>query len=163
MQNPIRVAFAWTAVVLSLAACTKKEAPKDTTAAMAPAPAAPAPAVVVAIALPDVAGKWNVSARPESGPDTSVTTLAMTATADTTGWTSTLPSGKTVKNHVSVSGDSIMLKSDPYPSIRRKGKTVWTETVYHKQGDKLVGTTTAHYANSGADSVLTLHSEATKQ
>jgi hypothetical protein len=68
-----------------------------------------------------------------------------------------------VKNHVTVSGDSIMLKSDAYPSMRRKGKEVVTETVYHVKDGKLVGTTTAHYAKSGADSVLTLKVEGTKQ
>jgi hypothetical protein len=31
-----------------------------------------------------------------------------------------------------------------------------------KEGDKLVGTTTAHYQIKGADSVLTLRSEATR-
>jgi hypothetical protein len=47
--------------------------------------------------------------------------------------------------------------------MRRKGKTVVTEGVYRLQGGKLVGTTTAHYANSGADSVLVLKAEGTKQ
>jgi hypothetical protein len=47
--------------------------------------------------------------------------------------------------------------------MRRKGKQVWTEAVYRLENGKLVGTMTGHYAKSGADSVLKLHSEGTKQ
>jgi hypothetical protein len=163
MPHPIRVALACTAV-LALVACAKSEPPKDTTAAMAPpAAAAPTPPPAVVISLADVAGKWNIVAVPESGSDTMTTKAVLTATADTTGWTLTLPSAKVVKHHVAASGDSIMVKSEPYPSMRRKGKTVWTESVYRLQNGKLVGTTMAHYANSGADSVLRLRSEGTKQ
>jgi hypothetical protein len=38
-----------------------------------------------------------------------------------------------------------------------------TESVFRLQNGKLVGTTTAHYTKSGADSVLVLKSEGTKQ
>ena len=164
MLHPIRAALACTAV-LTLAACAKTEQPaKDTAAAMAaPAPAPAAPAAPAPIALADVAGKWNLVSAPASGPDTAVTKVVLTATADTTGWSMLLPSGKVVKYHVSVSGDSIMTKSDPYASIRRKGKEVVTESVFRLQSGKLVGTTTAHYAKAGADSVLVLKSEGTKQ
>jgi hypothetical protein len=162
MRHPIRAALACTAV-LTLAACTKEQPAKDTAAAMAPAAPEAAPAAPAAISLADVAGKWNMVTIPVSGTDTTPTKVVMTATADTTGWVMTLPSGKLVKHHVSVSGDSIMMKSEPYASMRRKGKTVVTEGVYRLQGGKLVGTTTAHYANSGADSVLVLKAEGTKQ
>jgi hypothetical protein len=92
-----------------------------------------------------------------------VTKAVVVATADSTGWVMELPTGKKVAQHVTVSGDSIMVKSDTYPSMRRKGKQVWTEAVYRLESGKLVGTLTGHYANSGADSVLTLHSVGTKQ
>ena len=134
MVRHVHVALAGI-VVLTLAGCAKSEPAKDTTAAMmAPAPE-PAPAKKAVVV----------------------------ATADSTGWVLELPSGKKVAQHVSVSGDSIMVKSDTYPSLRRKGKQVWSEGVYRLDDGKLVGTLVGHYANSGADSVLTLHSVGTKQ
>lgn len=159
MVRHVHVALAGI-VVLTLAGCAKSEPAKDTTAAMmAPAPE-PAPAK--SIALADLAGKWNFESRGD-GADSMVTKAVVVATADSTGWVLELPSGKKVAQHVSVSGDSIMVKSDTYPSLRRKGKQVWSEGVYRLDDGKLVGTLVGHYANSGADSVLTLHSVGTKQ
>jgi hypothetical protein len=160
MSHRIRNALAGLAA-LTLAACAKKEQPPvDTAAAAAPAPApAPAPAVTLA----DFAGRWNMVTRPESGPDTAVTKVVMVGTADTSGWVMELPSNVKVKHHVTLSGDSIILKSEPYASMRRKGKTVWTEGAYRLQNGKLVGTTVAHYMKSGADSVLRLTAEGTRQ
>ena len=43
------------------------------------------------ISLADLAGTWNVTAKPESGADTSTTLYTMTATSDTTGWTIHFP------------------------------------------------------------------------
>ena len=150
----------WSAVVL-LAACMKKEAPKDTSAAMAPAPA-PAPAAAPAFSLASVAGKWKITTTPVSGKDTSSTTTTLDATADTTGWALELPGGQKVPLQVKVSGDTVMTKSAVYPSMRRKGKKVWTEGAFRLENGKLTGSTVAHYENSGADSVLTLRTEATK-
>lgn len=159
MVRHVHVALAGI-VVLTLAGCAKSEPAKDTTAAMmAPAPE-PAPAKTIALA--DLAGKWNFESRGD-GADSMVTKAVVVATADSTGWVLELPSGKKVAQHVSVSGDSIMVKSDTYPSLRRKGKQVWSEGVYRLEDGKLVGTLVGHYANSGADSVLTLHSVGTKQ
>ena len=87
----------------------------------------------------------------------------MVATADTSGWVMEIPSGAKVKHHVTFSGDSVMVKSEPYASMRRTGKQVWTEGVYRLQNGKLVGTTVAHYMKSGADSLLRLTAEGTKQ
>ena len=153
--------FAVASTVLLLAACAKKEAPKDTTAAMAPAPAA-APAPAPTVALADLAGKWKIVTRPASGTDSSTTTATIVATADTSGWTLDLPSGQKVPLQVKVSADTVLTKSAVYPSMRRKGKKVWTEAALRLENGKLTGTTTAHYANSGADSVLTLTTEGTK-
>jgi hypothetical protein len=145
--------------VLLLAACMKKEAPKDTTAAVAPAPA-PAPAPTVSLA--DMAGKWKVVTTPTSGKDMSTTTATLVATADTTGWVLELPSGQKVPMQVRVSADTVITKSAVYPSMRRKGKKVWTEGAFRLENGKITGTTTAHYENSGADSLLTLKTEGTK-
>jgi glucose/arabinose dehydrogenase len=159
MARHTRIAITST-VVLMLAGCAKSEPAKDTTTAMAAPEPAPAPAKTISLA--DLAGRWNFETRGD-GADTTVTKAVVVATADSTGWVMELPTGKKVANHVSVSGDSIMVKSDTYPSMRRKGKQVWSEGVYHLEDGKLVGTLTGHYANSGADSVLKLHSVGTKQ
>ena len=151
--------FAVCSTVLLLAACGKKEAPVDTAAAVAPAPA-PAPAPSVALA--DLAGKWKVTTRPVAGTDTAVTTSTLVATADTSGWALELPGGQKVPLQVRVSNDTVITKSAVYPSMRRKGKKVWTETAVRLEGGKITGTTVAHYENSGADSVLTLSTEGTK-
>ena len=161
MVRNIRIAIAGT-VVLMLAGCAKSEPAKDTTTAMAPAEPAPAPAPAKTISFADLAGRWNFETRGD-GADTMVTKAVVVATADSTGWVMELPTGKKVAQHVTVSGDSIMIKSDTYASMRRKGKQVWSEGVYRLENGKLVGTLVGHYANSGADSVLKLHSVGTKQ
>jgi hypothetical protein len=164
MNNTLRVAIAGTAALL-LAGCAKKdEAVKDSAAGAAaatPAPAA-APAPAPALSLADVAGKWQVRSVPETGTDTSATTYVLTATADTTGWMITFPSGVKVPVHVTVSGDSVIQKTGTFASQRRKGVKVMTEGSFKLQNGKMVGTTIAHYSTAGADSVLRLHTEGTK-
>ena len=125
MVRNIRIAIAGT-VVLMLAGCAKSEPAKDTTTAMAPAEPAPAPAQAKTISLADLAGRWNFETRGD-GADTMVTKAVVVATADSTGWVMELPTGKKVAQHVTLSGDSIMIKSDTYASMRRKGKQVWSE------------------------------------
>ena len=160
MQRITRIALASSTIVF-LAGCAKSEPAKDTAAAMAvdTSAAAAAPA---AASLADFAGKWQVRATPQSGKDTSATNYVLTATADTAGWALDFPSGVKVPLTASVAGDSLILKSAAFPSQRRKSVKVVTESVYRLQGGKLVGTTTAHYANAGADSVLVLSNEGTK-
>ena len=148
---------------LVLAGCKKSDqAAKDSAApATTPAPAA-APAPAPALSLADVAGKWQMRAVPESGTDTSATTYVLTATADTAGWMITFPSGLKVPVHVTASGDSLMEKTGTFASQRRKGVKVMTESSFKLENGKLVGTTVAHYANAGKDSVLRLRTEGTK-
>jgi len=151
---------------LALAGCTKSDqAAKDTAAAAAtpaPAAAAPTPAPPAALSLADVAGKWQMRAVPESGTDTTATTYVLTATADTTGWMITFPSGLKVPLHVMASGDSVTATTGTFASQRRKGVKVKTENTMRLQNGKIVGTTTAHYSKAGADSVLHLRTEGTK-
>jgi glucose/arabinose dehydrogenase len=161
MIRHVRVTLAGT-LVLALAGCAKSEPAKDTTPAMATPAPAPEPAPAKSISLAELAGKWNFETRGE-GAESMVTKAVVIATADTSGWVMELPSGKKVANHVSVSGDSIMVRSEPYASMRRKGKQVWSEGVYRLENGKLVGTMIGHYANSGADSVLRFRSVGTKQ
>jgi hypothetical protein len=158
MYRTSRLVLCCTALIV--AGCAKKEAANDTTAAMAPAPA-PAPAPVLAAG--DVAGKWHFSATPTTGKDTAATLFDLTATADTAAWTMTFTkSGLKVPAKHSISGDTLTLTAGPFASQRRKGAKVSTVSVLKLDGGKLVGETTAHYANVGADSVTVLRSEGTK-
>jgi hypothetical protein len=157
MHPVTRVALLGSTLLLA-AACAKKEQPAtDTAAVMAPAPA-PAPM----LSLADVAGKWQVRAVPESGTDTSATNYVLTATADTTGWMLTFPSKTTVPLQVRLDGDSVHVTSGAFSSQRRKNAKVSTESTFWMQDGKLVGRTSAHYVNAGADSVLVLHNEGTR-
>jgi hypothetical protein len=165
MHNMSRVAIALS-TSLMIAGCAKSEqAAKDSAAAAAAAAPAPAPTPPPAPSLSpsDVAGKWNMRSVPESGKDTTPTKFVLTATADTTGWSTAFPSGvKVPQQHVTFSGDSVMTTSGVFPSQRKKGMKVTTDVVLRLQNGKLVGMTTAHYKTSRADSVLRLRTEGTK-
>jgi hypothetical protein len=163
MQIISRVAIACSTSLL-LAGCAKSDqAAKDSAAAAAATAAAPAaPAPAPALSLADVAGKWQVRSVPESGTDTTSTNYVLTATADTAGWFITFPSGLKVPLHVMASGDSVIQKTGTFASQRRKGVKVTTEGSFKLQNGKLVGTTIAHYAKAGPDSVLHLRTEGTK-
>ena len=164
MRNLLRVGIASSAVLLSGACAKSDQAKTDSAAGAAAAPAAatPTPAPARTISLGDVAGKWQMRSVPESGKDTSATTYVLTATADTTGWVMAFPSGVKVPVHVMVSGDSVIEKTGTFASQRRKGMKVSTEGAFRLVDGKLVGTTVAHYAKAGADSVLRLRTEGTK-
>jgi len=151
------VLLSLTAIVVS--ACSKSEQAADTTKAAA---ATPTPAPAPTLNLADAAGKWNVVATPVEGKDTTSTKYTLTATADTTGWMLEFPTGVKVPLQVSVSGDSLNIKTGQFASQRRKNVKVWTEGWSHLQGGTLSGMTTAHYAGAGADSVLHLKITGTK-
>jgi hypothetical protein len=158
MQRCTRVALC-TAL---LAACSTRDKPASTDSATGTVDsAAPSPAPK-AFALSDVAGKWNVTTKPEGGSDTTATTYVLNATTDTTGWTITFPGRAPMAVHVAVSGDSVITTAGPYDSVRRKGLKVTTNGAFHLDGGKLVGRTTAHFKTTKADSVLVLTSEGTK-
>jgi hypothetical protein len=163
MQIMFRLALACSATLL-LAGCAKSDqATKDSAAGAAAVPApAPTPPPPAPLALADLAGKWQVRAVPESGPDTSSTNYVLTATADTTGWLMTFPSGLKVPLHVMASGDSLMVKTGSFASQRRKGVKVTTEGAIRIQNGKIVGTTIAHYSKASPDTVLRLRIEGTK-
>lgn len=163
MRYMPRVAIACSTIVF-LAGCAKQEqAAKDsasaaaTMAAPAPAPAPAAPS----LSPSDLAGKWQMQSVPETGKDTTPTKFVLTSTSDSTALVA-FPSGVKVKQHVTISGDSVIMKSDVFPSQRRKGVKVQTEVVSRLQDGKISGVTTAHYTNAGADSVLRLRTEGTK-
>ena len=149
----------------ALAACTKpadRAADSAARTADSPAAAAAVPAPPAAIALADVAGKWDMRSYSETG-DSAVVRYELDAKSDTAGWTVTLPNRKAVPLHVQVSGDSIMMRSEPYESVLRKGVQVYTEGVLRLQGGKLVGMQMAHYKTTGADSVSHRRTEGSRK
>jgi hypothetical protein len=144
---------------IALVGCNKpKEEPAmESTAAAPEAPAAPAP-----IALADIAGKWSVRSMSESG-DSTLVTYELVAAGDTSGWSLNYPKRKPIPMRVvAVAGDSIVTEAGPFESVLRKGIKVSTNSVMRLQDGKLVGTTIAHYATSGADTVRNLRIEGTR-
>jgi hypothetical protein len=117
-------------------------------------------AAVPTITLADVAGTWDMRSVPVSGEDTTATVYQSIVTAD--GWTLMLPDRDPIEGIVTTSGDSIMVDAGPFESVRRDGAMVTTHAVYRLEGDRLVGTTYAHYETSEPDSVLELATEGTR-
>jgi hypothetical protein len=157
--------FCCCAAVLAVG-CSKpdQQQAKDTvedSAAMTAAAPAPTPPPPPTISLNDVAGKWAMKTLNEKG-DSTLVKYELIAKADPSGWELRFPKRKPVAAHVTVDGDSIILDAGPYESVLRKGLQVTTHGVARLQDGKLVGTTVAHYATKGADSVLNLKLEGTR-
>lgn len=123
-------------------------------------PTADTVAGATTISLADLAGTWDMRSVPETGADTTATVFQIQATAD--GWTLFLPDREPIEADVTTSGDSVMVDAGPFESVRRAGVMVSTHTVYRLEGNRLVGTTVAHYETSDADSVLRLYVEGTQ-
>ena len=96
------------------------------------------------------------------GSDSVLVTYTMAAAGTAEGWTITLPNRPTIALTVVASGDSITTSTGSFESVLRKGVQVQTTGVMRMVDGKLVGTTIAHYTNAGADSVLRLRVEGTK-
>ena len=147
-----------------LLACGQSKDNKDNSAmdqaaadstAVAPAPAAPA-----AISLADAKGKWKMRTMADGSDSTLV---EYTLDAGDAGWTMHFPKRPPVPVKATADGDSIVGDAGPYESVLRKGVKVTTHSVFRLQDGKLVGTTVAHYAIKGADSVRNLRSEGTRE
>ena len=150
-----------TCVIMLLIACAKTDRDAATDTAAGTTEMAP----TATISLADVAGDWNVMSKPESGTDTTTTRYTLHTTADRTGWTITFadrPQQPVPVRVVAVEGDSIVTEAGPFASVRRQGLQVTTRAVLRKMGDRLVGSTRARYASTGADTVLILRTEATR-
>lgn len=138
-----------------LFACTKKDE----------APAADTSAPVAAVTeTPSVAGNWAFKVMP-ADRDTVLTTYTLVATNDQNGWTLTFPGRDPIEVRVlSMSNDSIVTETGPFPSAVQKGQTVnLVHTSMHLDGDKMSGNGIVHYARKTADSVVTLRQEGTRQ
>lgn len=117
-------------------------------------------AVASTISLSDIAGTWDMRTVPVTGADTTATISQIVVTADS--WTLHLADRDPIIGVATTSGDSIMVDAGPYESVRRTGVTVSTNGVYRLDGDRLVGTVTAHYSTTDGDSVLVLRAEGTR-
>ncbi len=144
------------ALGLALVAGCAKEKPAVQADSPPPPPAAPAP-----INLADVAGDWTVTVTPAAS-DSVLLTYKLHATAADTGWTVTFPGRKPMALQITPVGDSIMTTMAPYESVLRKQTNVSTEGALHLMNGQLVGTTTAHYITTKADSVVYLKMNGTK-
>jgi hypothetical protein len=143
-------------VVPMILACAKKEAPPADTSAMAIDTAAAATA-------PNYAGSWTVTVMPQD-KDTTILTYTLETTNDRTGWKMKLPDRPEMEPRVVfMDNDSVVVENGPYSSVLRKNQTVTTHSSMHMEGDRLVGTTIAHYSSKGADSVATLRTVATRR
>lgn len=139
-----------------LAACAKAKPAAEAAPPPPPPPAAPAP-----INLADVAGDWTFTVTPAVG-DSVLLTYKLHATPADTGWTVTFPGRKPMALQITTAGDSIMTTMAPYESVLRRRTKVSTDGVLHLVNGKLVGTTTAHYVTTKADSVVHLRMDGTK-
>ncbi len=144
------------ALGLALVAGCAKEKPADQAAPPPPPPAAPTP-----INLADVAGDWTVTVTPAAS-DSVLLTYKLHATAADTGWTITFTGRKPMAVQITTMGDSIMTTMATYESVLRKHTKVSTDGVMHLVNGQLVGTTTAHYTTTKADSVVNLKMNGTK-
>jgi hypothetical protein len=154
MSRILKLALALTSMVLL--GCAQEAAETDEMAA----DTAAMEETAAAISLSDVAGTWDMRAVPVTGDDTTPTIYQVEATAD--GWTILLPDREPMVAQTTISGDSIMVDAGPYESVRRAGVQVTTHGVFRLDGDRLVGTTMAHYTTGDADSVLQLTVEGTR-
>ncbi|MES2306776.1 MAG: hypothetical protein V4558_14835 [Gemmatimonadota bacterium] len=151
------------AVVLSatlLIACAKKE-PEPAPAPPAAEPAAPPPAPPP-VDLNAVAGTWDMKTMSATS-DSALVNYTVVASADTAGWMLNLPKRKPMKLSIMVMGDSVMSTGPEYESVLRKGVKVRTNSTFHFVGDKVTGTTVAHYNIKGADSLVNLRVEGTRK
>ena len=147
--------------VVGLVACTSADRDVATDTAAGATDTAPAAST---LSLADLAGTWNVMAKPESGTDTSTTRYTLKATSDTSGWTITFPNRPqpVPVRVVAVQGDSVVTEAGPFQSVRRQNVQVTTHNVLRREGDRLVGSTHARYQTTGSDTVLVLRTEATR-
>jgi hypothetical protein len=148
--------------VASLVACTRGD--RDNVATDTAAGATDTAPAASTLSLADLAGTWNVTARPESGSDTSATRYTLTARSDTSGWSISFPGRPqpVAVRVVAVQGDSVVTEAGPFQSVRRRNVQVTTRNVLRREGDRLVGSTRARYQTTGSDTVLVLRTEATR-
>ena len=122
--------------------------------------AADTTAAVEGISLADLAGTWNMRTTSTDPADTLVNEYQIVV--DDASWTMLFPGRDPVSATAVVDGDNVVTDSDPFESVRNPGTMVTTHTVFHMEGDRLVGDVTATWQNAAGDSVGQLQTEGTR-
>lgn len=120
----------------------------------------PAETSTAAVTLSDFAGTWQTSTMIEGTPDPVISTLA--GSADGSGWTMILEGRDPIALTTSMSGDSLVLTSEPYESILREGVTVTVRTAGVLQNGRLVGKMIATYQTPDGEEVASGTIEGTR-
>lgn len=115
---------------------------------------------VEGLSLADLAGTWNMTTTSTDPADTSVNQYQIVI--DEASWTMNFPDRDPVSATAVVDGDNIITDSEPFESVRMPGTMVTTHTVFHLEGDRLVGDVTATWQTAAGDSVGQLRTEGTR-
>ncbi len=115
---------------------------------------------VEGISLVDLAGTWNMQTTSTDPADTFVNRYQIVI--DEGSWTMNFPDRDPVSVTAVVDGDNVITDSEPFESVRHPGTMVTTHTVFHLQGDRLVGDVTATWQMAAGDSVGQLRTEGTR-
>lgn len=100
----------------------------------------------------DFAGTWRTTSVIEGTPDPVPSTLQ--GSADGTEWTMMLEGRDPIALTASMSGDSLVLVSEPYESVLRDGVTVTVRTAGVLEDGRMVGTMTATYRTADGEEVV---------
>jgi hypothetical protein len=138
---------------LLLLACAQ-EATEETTDEAADTTA------VEGISLADLAGTWNMRTTSTDPADTFVNEYQIVI--DEASWIMNFPDRDPVSVTAVVDGDSVITDSEPFESVRHPGMMVTTHTIFHMEGDRLVGDVTATWQTAAGDSVAQLRTEGTR-
>lgn len=115
---------------------------------------------VEGISLADLAGTWNMTTTSTDPSDTFVNEYQVVI--DDSGWTLHFPDRDPVSATAVVEGETIVTDAGPFESVRMPGTMVTTHTVFHMEGDRLVGDVTATWQTAAGDSVGQLRTEGTR-
>lgn len=121
---------------------------------------APDATAVEGISLADLTGTWNMSTTSTDPADTFVNQYQIVVDGDS--WTLNFPDRDPVAATVVVEGDNVITDSEPFESVRNPGRMVTTHTVFHLEGDRLIGDVTATWQTAAGDSVGQLRTEGTR-
>lgn len=115
---------------------------------------------VEGISLADLTGTWNMTTTSTDPADTFVNQYQIVI--DEASWTMIFPDRDPVSATFVLDGDNVITDSEPFESVRLPGTMVTTHTVFHMEGDRLVGAVTATWQTAAGDSVGQLRTEGTR-
>jgi hypothetical protein len=115
---------------------------------------------VEGISLADLAGTWNMRTTSTDPADTFVNEYQIVI--DEESWTMNFPDRDPVSVTAVVDGDNVITDSEPFESVRHPGTMVTTHTIFHMEGDRLMGDVTATWQTAAGDSVGQLRTEGTR-